>query len=808
MTKDIMPEDTKMDLGVRIAQLRETILYPAGVFQVGEVTSERALAITESYQKNEGCPSELKRARALEHILDKKSLYIQEGELIVGNVAPKPLGVNVYPEINVDWILNELDLFSTRDADRFLISDDTKRELKEVCEWWRGRTVADRIAEFLGPEEMFYKDRLVFHSMSSVAGGQNAVIVDYPKVLNKGLNGIRDEVEEQLKKLDLGDPENLKKSVFYRAVLISLDAVIRFAERYAKLARESAMRESDPTRKAELEAIAEVCNRVPGNPARTFQEALQAFWFTYLALGMDTSFIGITPGRMDQYLYPFYQKDISEGKLTKEAAQTLIECLWIKFNEGLILLPELNVRFYSGQPTMNLITIGGVTREGLDATNELSYLMLDSELGVRMRQPEIVVPIHGKTPGKFLRHAAELVRQGTSKPKFFMAETLQHQRACDPHNYAVEEIRDTTWVGCGENGIPGCERAGVDTCWHTGLILMLELALNNGVSRISGEKIGLETGDPGKFESFSQLMKAYKKQVANAIRHRCIHSNAVVMALRELLPVPFRSALVSDCIEKGLDYFNGGPRYNSDVGLDSGLTTAGDALAALKKLVFDEKKVTMTDMIDALDANFEGKEDLRQMCLEAPKFGNDDDYVDLLTRELAVFVSQEYGKHTHVNKGGFHKGSLSSVTAGIPLGGLTGATPDGRKAGEPSNEGGVSPHQGRDKKGPTAVMKSVSKLDWSVAGGGVLNIKFSPKALEGDGGLDTFCGLLKAYNQMGGFHVQFNCVDTATLRYAQEHPEKHRDLLVRVAAYSAYFVHLPKSLQEEIIARTEHQTVY
>jgi formate C-acetyltransferase len=434
-------------------------------------------------------------------------------------------------------------------------------------------------------------------------------------------------------------------------------------------------------------------------------------------------------------------------------------------------------------------------------------MMLDCEKHLRLRQPEFLVPIHKDTPDDLLRSACELVRLGTGKPKFVSLETMQKMRMADPMPYTLEELRNLVWAGCGENTIPAVERSGVDSAWYTGLPLALELALNNGVSRLTGEKWGLETGNPRKFKSFDEVMEAFKKQVANAVRHRCIHSDAIIMAQSQIAPAPFRSAFIFDCLGKGLDIYRGGAKYNFDVGADVGITTCGDCLAAIKKVVFDEKKITMPELLDAMDANFEGKEDLRQMLLSAPKFGNDDDQVDLITRQIARFASLEHRRHPHIH-GGMHRSSHTTVTAGIAIGRMVGATPDGRKAGEPLNEGGVSPHQGRDTKGPTAVMKSVSKLDWQTAYGGVLNIKLTTNALKGDEGVSLLMALIRAYHDMGGFHVQFNCVDLKTLRDAQKHPEKYQDLLVRVGAYSAYFIQLSRVLQDDIISRTEHDSVY
>jgi len=795
---------TKLDYKERVFKLRENLFLPAGHTELGEISIERARSITGFHQDNEGLPAELKRAGALERILEEISIYILDGELIVGNNASKPTSVEVFPEYGVNWLLDELDNLPTREADKYTITDGNKEELRTILTWWKGRTVEERIRCILGEEEYWYKDRLVFHSTAGNCTGQNSICPDYPKILGEGLNGIISEVEDKLKGLDLNHAENLEKSVFYRAVIISLKAVIKFAKRYAELAKEMARDESNPYRKKELEKIAEACERVPANPARSFHEAIQAFWFIHAVLCLEAGCVTFTPGRMDQWLYPYYRKDIDAGKLSKDDAQELLECLWIKFNESLLLLPATNAVYYSGQPLDQDVTISGVDENGLDATNELSYMMLDCEKHLMLRQPEFLLPVHKDTPEDLLKSACGLVKEGGGKPKFVSLETLQAMRMADPFPYTLKELRNIVWTGCGENTIPGVERSGDDTTWYTGLPLALELALNKGKSRLAGEEQwGLETGDPRSFKSFEEVMEAFRKQVAYAIRHRCVHSDAMIMAQSQLTPSPLRSAFIYDCIGRGLDIYKGGAKYNFDVGADVGITTCGDCLAAMKKVVFEDKKLTMSELIDVLDANFEGKEEIRQMLLGAPKFGNDDDYVDLITREIARFASLEHRKHPHIH-GGMHRSSHTTVTAGLAIGRMVGATPDGRKSGEPLNDGGLSPHQGRDKKGPTAVMKSVSKIDWQAAYGGVMNLRFTTDALKGDEGIVRLMALIRAYHDMGGFHVQFNCVDLKTLRDAQEHPEKYPDLLIRVGAYSAYFVQLSRPLQEDIISRTEH----
>lgn len=793
----------------RIAQLRKNLFYDDGRAAVGEISSERVRILTKFYKENDGLPAELKRAGALDAICEEMSIRVLDGELIAGNTSTKQDSAELYPEFGIDWLLEELDHFPTREADKFLISDDVREELRTLLPWWKGRSVEDRTRTILGEEENWYTNRLIYHSTPDNCAGQNGVCPDIPEILEKGLKGILNKVEEHLQGLDLTYAKNQEKSVFYRSVIISLKAVIKYANRVAAFLREMANDESNPFRKKELEKMAEVCAWVPENPARSYHEALQSYWFIHMCIGLEATPFVIVPGRLDQYFYPYYRDDIEAGKITQDEAQELLECLWIKFNESKIVLPITNALYFSGQPLDQDVSIGGVDEDGFDATNEMTYMILDAEKKLKVRQPEMLLTLHKDTPDDLLKSACELVRLGTGKPKFVCLDTLIKLRLADPNPYTLQEVRNLVWAGCGETTIPGVERPGVDACaWANGIPVAIELALNNGVHRLTGEQWGPKTGDARKFTSYEQVYEAFKKQFEHMLFHRSIHSDAIVMSISQVAPSPLKSAFIHDCIEKGLDLTKGGAKYNADIGTNIGLTTGADCMAALKKVVFEDKELTMPELLDALEANFEGKEDIRQKLLAVPKFGNDDDYVDFIARDLGKLAFSEHRKYPHIHEGGFHRGTHTTVTAGLAVGRMVGATPDGRKAWVPFNEGGVSPQQGRDKNGPTAVMKSVSKFDWMAAAGGVLNMKFNKAALEGEEGIAKLMSLLRAYDEMGGFHVQFNCVDLETLKDAQEHPEKHTDLMIRVGAYSAYFVQLSRPLQDDLISRTEHGGVY
>ena len=803
-----MSKHKKINREDRIAFLRKNLFMEPGDPCIGEISLERVRLATRSYQENPGLPAEVQRAKALEKILEEISIYILDGDLIAGNAVSKPRAVEVFPEFGVDWVLEEIDTFETRVADKYRVAESEKKELRELCEWWQGKTAKDRIRYLLPEEEYASMEKgLCFHSNPGDCSGNNTVAIDYTNTIFKhGLNGIIYDVESKMNNLDLTDAKNIEKHVFYRSVLISLKAVLRYAQRYADLARDIAKKEANPYRKTELETIAKNCEWVPANPPRNFHEALQTIQFIHSAYSlMDTAFIFI-PGRMDQYLYPYLRKDLDEGNLTKDEAKELLECQFIKYNDSKILWKSLHALFFSGNPSVHVITIGGVTPDGKDASNELSYLILECFHELRLQQPELCAVIHKDTPDEFLREIAKLIRIGIAHPKIGILETMMEMKAAEKYPYTIEELRNLSWSGCGEITIAGKDRGGADWAWTTGPVVALELALNNGRFRNNGRLVGLETGDPRNFKSYEDVWEAWKKQMANAVKHTIVQRGAMLVAHGQVCPSPIRSVFIEGCLEKGLDLTRGGAKYNAQSGSNVGLTTCGDALAALKKVVFEEKKYTMPELIDALDANFEGYEEMRQTLYAAPKFGNDDDYVDTITHDIGRFCNLEHRKYPELF-GGIQRETYAAVTGGVPIGYMVSATPDGRKAGEALNEGGVSPHQGRDKNGPTAAMKSVSKIDWTTASGAVFNMKFTTNALKGEEGLQTLAALIRSYQAMGGYHVQFNVIDGVTLKDAQVHPEKYQDLLVRVGAYCAYYTQLSTVLQNEIIARTAHEKV-
>ncbi|MEW6425065.1 MAG: formate C-acetyltransferase/glycerol dehydratase family glycyl radical enzyme [Bacillota bacterium] len=789
-----------MGSSARVKKLRDRILTSP------EICIERGYLMTKSYMETEGEPAVIRRAKALEKILKEMSISIEDGELIVGRGSSKLRGGVLTPELNSSWYLEEMDLLSEREWDRFaLLTEEEKAKIKEFLPYWKRKSLFSMWSARI-PE-----NALRLYNKIQAGGafcGNNQyyghVGVDYERVLTKGLTGIKKQVDEELGKLNLAKVKDFEKYQFLKAVNITLEAAIGFARRYAELAASMAEKESDIQRKAELERIAEVCNWVPANPARTFYEAIQSLWFSFLVIQIESFGPGVGFLRADQYLYPFYKKDIEEGRITREEALELIELLYIKTNELVIPYPTEVSKIFAGFTMSANVTLGGLTKDGKDAVNELSYLFLEAEKEVGLNSEDIIIRVHKKNPDAFLIKACEVAKALRGKIKFVSDETIIQQLIKD--GKPVEYARDYAITGCNSPTVPGYSLdipGGI-----VNLPLMLELALNNGVSRITGEQIGPKTGDPREFKSYDEVWDAYKKQVEALIPVALLFRNVDKQLFAEFLQSPFQSALYHNCIEKGLDVINGGtaPYISFAISL-GGAPNVGDSLAAIKKVVFEDKKVTMDKLIDALDKNFEGEEEVLHMLKAAPKFGNNDDYVDSIVNDVLTHAAGEVAKYRGF-RGAVSNAAAGVITANIPLGYLVGALPGGRRAGEPLAEGGISPYQGRNVCGPTATMMSVAKLDHlKLTHGSVLNMRFSPGALKDESKIRKFAALIRTFLEAGGALVQFNIVSTDVLRDAQRYPEKYKDLLVRVATYSAYFVELSPELQNDIIARFEFQEV-
>jgi len=763
-----------------------------------EICVERAKLITESYKETEAEPIHLRRAKALEKILSKMTIFIQEDELIVGNQATKPRASLITPEFSCKWLEAELDRLEKRSGDVFLISEDKKKTLRELFPYWDGKTTNERAAALMTAEAKDAQAAGVFTVGNYFFNGVGHISVDYAKVLAKGLNGIIAEAEAETAKLDVADPEQLKKMHFLRAVVIANKAVIRFAERFAEEAERLAPKEKNPERKAELQEIARICRKVPAQPAETFWEALQSFWFVQLAIQIESNGRSISPMRFDQYMYPYYKA--SKDHMTVEKAQELLDLLWIKFTEINKVRDEGSTKAFGGYPMFQNLIVGGQTRDGEDATNELSFMCLQATANTRLYQPSISIRVHEDTPDSLYMKALEVSRIGLGMPAYYSDRVIIP--ALLSRGLTRADARDYGIIGCVEPQVGGKTEGWHDAAFFN-MAKVLEVALNDGVDPATGKQLGPKTGDLTSFESFDDVMAAYRKQMEYFVKLLVISDNAVDIAHGERAPLPFLSSMADDCIAKGKSLQEGGAHYNFTGPQGVGVGNVGDSLAAIKKLVFEDKAVRLAELKEALRTNFEGKEDLRQMLINrAPKYGNDEEYADEIARQGALIYCKEVEKYTNPRGGQFQPG-LYPVSANVPLGTVVGATPDGRKAGTPLADG-VSPVSGRDNAGPTASVKSVTKLDHMIASNGtLLNQKFHPSALKDERGLRNLMAVTETLFKGGGLHVQYNVVSRETLLDAQKHPEKYRGLVVRVAGYSAFFTALDKALQDDIMARTE-----
>jgi choline trimethylamine-lyase len=782
----------------RVGRLRARML------RMPEVCVERAYWWTKSYEETEAQPEITRRAKALAKVLEQLPVEIAEDELIVGMTTAKQRGALIFPEIQWEYAIKEADAFSSRDWDKMgVVSEAEKKTMAETLPYWRGKCTWDRFTASM-PDDILRLHGGVFligtASMSGVHYGHETI--DYARLLTLGNEGVRAEVQAKLATLDVARLEDFRTQQFLGATLIALDAVERFAGRYATLARDTAAQERDPVRKSELEKIAGVCAHVPLWPARTLQEALQSIWLVHIALRNEAWGPGLSFGRVDQYLYPYLKADLDNGDLTKDQARELVGTFLVKVNDIACVTSSVNVETLAGFPTMVSMTLGGVTPEGKDAVNDLSYLFLEAEEEVGLNAEEITIRVSTGNPSFFLMRALEVSKKLRGKFKFVSDRTIIDQLLSEGR--PIEHARDYVLSGCFTPSVP-CHSLDV-TAAQINAPMMLELALNNGKLRLTGEQVGPQTGDPRRFTSYEEVWQAFAKQV-EFFMHKTVAARNIDTALyAEFAACPLMSAFFKECISNGRDLMSGGtaPYIREGFGA-GGVPNVGDSLAAVKKVVFEDRLVDMSGLIDALDGNFEGEDRLLQALANAPKFGNDDDFVDSIVNDVIVVLDRELGKHKGLC-GAKPALAVASGTGHLIMGSMVGATPEGRKAGEPFAEGGISPHQGRNTSGPTATLRSVAKLDhMKMRGGSVLNMKFNPEALVAPDKKDKFMSMLRMYCETGGFHVQFNIVDVATLRDAQKHPEQYRDMLVRVATYSAKFVELSPRMQEDIIARTEFQ---
>ena len=763
-----------------------------------EFCIERARLYMEAHKETTNLPPALRRAKIMEKIMTERSALIYDEELLVGNPTSKRVAAPILAEIAWKWYIEKEpnsppgDLIDVEGG----LTDDEKIKFREILKYWDGKCLRDQWLAVVPNEYRELENLAWMQSSGNPSAGYYLAhcIPDYEKVLKKGIRGIMNEVDERLKELDPVQLDNMDAITFLKAMKISLSSVIVWAQHLSEEAARQAKSCSDPERKAELEKIAYICNKVPAEPAETFYEALQSVWIIYIAIMQESWGPGVGFGRMDQYLYPYYRKDIDSGEITQDKVKELLAMLYLKLNELVNPFPVGK----STAGTLSGITIGGESRDGTQATEELAMLFLEAEDMVSMIE-DLVVRIHHSCSDAFLYRACQLATSVRGKVKFLCDETVYKQQLNMGRTYAM--AREYAATGCFIHTIPGKSHdPGSDA---QNLPMMLELALNNGVTRLFHKKIGAETGDPRNFKSYEELWEAYKTQVATVVPQSLIGVSYFQRIWATQFPSPMMSALFDGCIERGRDVVNGGTAPYSSVGLwVTGTVNVGDSLAAVKKVVFDDKKITMAQLIDALDNNFEGAEDILYLLKKAPKFGNDIDYVDNIVNDVICNLADELEK---IKGYAGRKFMMAAATIGYnqAFGFFLGASPDGRRAHEALGEGGISPHQGRNTSGATATTRSVAKLNLvRSAGGNVLNMKFDPSSVDSSTKMMNFVNFLRTFASTGGDVIQFNMVSNEMLLDAQKHPEKYKDLLVRVATYSAYFVDLDPMAQQEIIDRT------
>lgn len=750
------------------------------------ICHERALLVTQAYMENENEPAIIKRARALERTLANMSIYINEGELIVGNQASRPKAAPIFPEFGT-WMEAQLDTVDKRPVYAFEISEETKGILRsQVFPYWRGKTVEELGLSLLEGEtkKIFYDEDNPIISTLFLRNGVGHIVVDYSKVLRHGLNRIKIDVEERMKKLDPLDPEDLKKLSFYKSALISCDAAIKFSRRYSELAMELSEKCDDPIRRDELLKISRICENVPANPARTFHEALQALWFIHLIIQIESDGLAISPGRMDQYLYPYFKHDIEKGLMTEQEARELVQCLWLKFNEVRKVNEPPKGGAYGGVTMSQMVTLGGMNEAGDDATNELSYLFLEVDGDVMMEQPSLCVRVNERTPEELLFKAMELLKRGTGKPVFFNDHVIIPTLLS--LGIPLKEARDYAIVGC-EEPTPIGSAYGWTNAAFLNLAKVLELTLREAKA------------DPRM--SFNELMGKFYEKLSYYIRHMIIMLNAWDLAHQQRAPTPYLSLLVNDCVERGIDITAGGARYNYTGPQGIGLADVADSLAAIKKVVYDEGAISLGELIKALEEDFLGKEGLRQRLLKAPKYGNDLDEADIYAKRVAERYCTEVGGYRNP-RGGVYRPGLYSVAAHASAGANTKALPSGRRAGEPLANN-ISPVY--DLSGPTAAANSAAKLDHHlISNGTALTLTIHPSAMASGEDIRKLIAFVRTFFRLGGFGIGMNVTTSEVLKDAQRFPERYQGLLVRVSGYSARFVDLPKNLQDEIIRRTEH----
>ncbi|EEB36278.1 formate C-acetyltransferase [Anaerococcus hydrogenalis DSM 7454] len=845
----------------RVERLRKVIINATP-----EVEADRARLITESYKETEGMSNILRRAKACEKLFKNLPVTIREDELVVGSLTKTPRSTGLCPEFSYSWVADEFDTMATRSADPFLIREETKEELKEIFKYWKGKTNSEYADSLMSQEAKDCIENGIFSVGNYFYGGVGHVTVDYGKILKRGFRGVLEEVILAMRKLDDKDPETIEKMQFYKALIITYTAAIKFAHRYSEKARELADKENDIKRKEELLKISDICKKVPEYGADTFWEACQSFWFIQLMVQIESNGHSISPGRFDQYMYPYLKND----SIDRELAQELVDCIWVKFNDINKTRDEVSAQAFAGYSMFQNLCVGGQDIHGLDATNDVSYMCMESVSHVALPAPSFSVRVHQNSPYEFLLRACEVSRLGYGVPAFYNDEVIILNLVS--RGVKLEDARDYSIIGCVEP-----QASHKTEGWHDAAFFnaakVLEITLNNG--RCNGKQLGPVTGEITEMTSIEQIIEAFEKQMAYFVKYLAEADNCVDYAHMQRGNLPFMSALVDDCIKRGKSSQSGGALYNFTGPQAFGVADSGDSLYAIEKNVFENKRISLEELKEALENNFgftdsimpgpcggdsvsakvgqlseaeiydaikkilsnsdttdvdeiakklelnntenssyqsacgcsaneTGRFKTIQKILDnTGSFGNDDQGCDEFAIRVAQIYCDEVDKYTNPRGGAFQAG-IYPVSANVLFGKDVGALPDGRLAGAPLADG-VSPRQGKDANGPTAAANSVAKLPHFQASNGTLyNQKFSPKSVEGEKGLKNFVSIIKSYFDHKGAHIQFNVIDRQTLIDAQENPQDHKDLLVRVAGYSAHFVTLAKDVQDDIISRTEH----
>lgn len=785
-----------MTKSARVTRLRQLSLDAKP-----SISTQRASLMTEFYRNNSGADSApVFRAKAFRYLLENEDIFFGAGELIVGEKGPAPKAAPTFPELCCHS-LTDLDLLDSREKIPFSVSEEARQLYQEtIIPFWQGRTLRELIFSEMTPEWIACYEAGIFTEFMEQRSPGHTVLDD--KIYTKGMIDFITDIDAALNNLDfLKDPLGYDRQEELRGMRICAEAIIHYAKRYADEARRQLNEEEDPVRREELKRIAEVCTQVPAHAPRNFWEAIQYYWFVHLGVTTElNTWDAFSPGRLDQHLYPFYKKEIEAETLTREQAEELLQCFWIKFNNQ-PAPPKVGVTAEeSGTYTdFAQINLGGLKKDGSDGVNEVSYLLLDVVEEMRLLQPSASIQVSKKNPDAFIKRAARIIRTGFGQPSVFNTDAIIQEMV--GKGKSLVDARNGGTSGCVETGAFGKENYALTGYFN--LPKILEITLNNGLDLFTGKKIGLETGDPRHFKSFAELFTAYQEQIKHFIEIKVRGNQVIERIYATRMPSPFLSVLISDCISKGMDYNAGGARYNTSYIQGVGIGTITDSLSAIKTHVYDQQDISMAELLELLRGNFAGRERERLLLAnKTPRYGNDDDAAD----EIMVAVFDAYhdavtGRHN--TRGGYYAIDMLPTTCHVYFGSVLGPTPDGRFAHKPVSEG-ISPVQGADRKGPTGVLKSAAKMDHLKTGGTLLNQKFTPALLRDDAGLTHLTQLVRTYFKLDGHHIQFNVVDAKTLRAAQEHPDQYRDLIVRVAGYSDYFCDLSQALQEEIITRTEH----